>query len=417
MNLKKALGWSLILIGVLPGNYSAYDAKGKPAWIRQLGSSAGDSANGVAADRDGNIFIAGETGGANAGESDAFVAKYDANGNRPWIQQLGSDARDSANGVSVDVQGDIYIAGLTFGSMDGTNAGKYDAFIAKYDADGNHLWTKQLGGSLGDYAASVSTDPDGNAYIAGDTFDSLDGVNAGVADAYLAKYDSDGNRLWIRQLGSSAGEVARSISSDNSGHVYIAGQTDGGLDGTNTGESDAFLAKYDTDGNRLWIKQLGSPSVDYATGISAHSNGGVYITGITNGSLEGSNAGGYDAFLARYDADGNRLWVTQLGSDSDDFANGISTDSSGLYIAGNTAGSLDGTNGGGYDAFLARYDSEGKRLWVSQLGSDSDEMAKSVSASSGNVFIAGITKGSLEGTNAGGLDAFLAEYNQSLVPD
>jgi catechol 2,3-dioxygenase-like lactoylglutathione lyase family enzyme len=385
-------------------------------WIKQFGGPLTDSAGGISTDSDGNVYLTGDTedslGGPNAGAADVYLAKYDSSGNRLWIRQLGSSARDSARGVSPDNQGNVYIAGYTSGSLAGPNAGDYDAFLAKYDNAGNHLWTRQLGTASGEYA-TVSADSGGNVYIAGDTHGSLAGPNAGDADAYLAKYDPNGNRLWLKQFGSSAGDAAAGISTDKSGNVYIAGPTDGNVGGTNVGAGDTFIAKYDPAGNRLWIRQLGGPAVDYATGISTDSSGNAYIAGITNGSLDGTNTGGYDVFLARYDPAGNHVWTRQLGSSADDFAKGVSTASLGnAYIAGATAGNLNGTNAGDVDAFLAKYDANGNHLWVKQLGSSSLDAASSITTDgSGSVSVAGETRGSLGGPNAGEVDAFLAKYH------
>src|SRR5262249_41747630 len=136
------------------------------------------------------------------------------------------------------------IVGITKGSLDGTNAGGYDVFLAKYDPAGNHLWTKQLGSSADDFAKGVSTDRLGNAYIAGAKAGNLGGTNAGGVDAFLAKYDAHGNRLWVKQLGTPAADMATCISTDDNGSVFIGGVTGGSLGGPNAGGVDAFVAKY-----------------------------------------------------------------------------------------------------------------------------------------------------------------------------
>src|SRR5262249_45831810 len=159
-------------------------------------------------------------------------------------------------------------------------------------------------------------DGQNDIYIAGDTFGSLGGDNAGLADAYVAKYDPAGNLVWVKQLGKSKSEVAKSITLDDSDDIYIAGQTDSDWDGPSSGESDAFVAKLDADGNMLWAKLMGSDLLDYATGISAGSNG-IYITGMTAGNLDGENRGGLDAFIAKYNVAGQRLWVRQIGGSGD----------------------------------------------------------------------------------------------------
>src|SRR5207247_2073037 len=134
--------------------------------------------------------------------------------------------------------------------------------------------------------------------------------------------------------------------------VYVTGNTQGALSGqTNAGGQDAFVQKYDANGNLLWTKQFGTSALDQATGISGDSSG-LYVTGFTSGALTGSNAGQEDVFLRKYDTSGNVVWTRQFGTNKSDEATAISADSSGVYIAGFTGGTLPGqSNGGGDDSF------------------------------------------------------------------
>ena len=87
-----------------------------------------------------------------------------------WTRQLGTSSNDSSSGVSADGLGNVYISGSTEGSLGGANAGLQDAFVSKYDAAGNFLWTRQLGTTNGDYSYGVSADGLGNVYISGATY-------------------------------------------------------------------------------------------------------------------------------------------------------------------------------------------------------------------------------------------------------
>ena len=104
-------------------------------WVRQLGTSAYDESRAVSADGLGNVYISGVTsgslGGPNAGSNDAFVSKYDASGNFQWTQQLGTSSSEVSFGVSADGLGNIYFSGYTQGSLGGPNAGDSDAFVVK----------------------------------------------------------------------------------------------------------------------------------------------------------------------------------------------------------------------------------------------------------------------------------------------
>ena len=171
----------------------------------------------------------------------------------PWTQQLGTSSSDAALGVATDSAGNVYVAGHTEGGLDGnSNAGGYDFFIVKYDSSGMKQWTKQLGTSSKDYAYGVTTDTSGNVYVAGRTEGGLDGnSSAGDYDLFVVKYNSSGTKQWTKQLGTSSSDYANGVATDSSGNVYVSGLTGGGLDGnSNSGSSDLFVVKYDSDGNK-----------------------------------------------------------------------------------------------------------------------------------------------------------------------
>jgi hypothetical protein len=388
-------------------------------WTSQLGTSADDDSRGVSADGLGNVYVTGFTqgslGGPNAGNEDLFLSKYDDSGALLWTQQLGTSAREESLTVSADGSGNVYIAGFSQGSLGGTNAGNMDAFVAKYDSSGSLLWSRQVGTSTIDDFTGISADGSGNVYLIGDTMGSLAGTNAGLQDVFVSKYNSNGTLLWTEQLGTSANDTSHAISADGLGNVYITGFTSGSLGGTNAGFEDVFISKLDASGTILWTKQLGTSGNDYGRDVSADGLGNVYITGLTNGSLGGTNAGNYDAFIAKYDSSGTLLWTEQLGTSGQDYSYAVSADGSGnVYMSGETAGSLDGTNAGGTDAFVSKYDDSGALLWTKQIGTSGNDTSWGVSADGlGNVYVSGDTAGSLGGVNAGGLDVFLARLNES----
>ena len=391
------------------------------AW--QFGSPGQDAANSITTNSSGNIYIAGETlgslpGNTNVGSQDAYIAKYDSSGNQIWIKQFGTSEDDSAQSVATDNTGNVYITGYTSGSLPGnSSAGSGDAFLAKYDGSGNQTFMKQFGSSGFDSAQGVAIDSSGNVYIAGYTGGTLlGGSSAGGGDAFLTKYDSSGNQTFIKQFGSSGQDSVQSVTTDSSGNVYVTGYTSGNLPGnTKVGIQDAFLAKYDGSGNQTFMKQFGSPGQDYGRSVTTDSSGNVYVTGSTAGSLPGNTkAGSYDAFLAKYDNSGNQTFIKQFGSSEQDYGQGVATDSSGnVYIAGYTSGSLPGNNSAIVDdAFLAKYDSSGNRTFIKQFGSSGSDTVDGVAIdNSSNVYIVGYTDDTLPGnTNSGNGDAFLAKY-------
>ena len=344
-----------------------YDTDGTKQWTRQLGTGSDDRGQGVSVDSSGNAYVTGYTGGGldgntNAGGDDMFLTKYDTDGTKQWTRQLGTGDYDYGQGVSVDSSGNAYVTGYTWGSLDGNiSAGGRDMFLTKHDTDGTKQWTRQLGTGNSDYGMGVSVDSSGNAYVAGYTYGDLDGnTGAGGGDMFLTKYDTDGTKQWTEQLGANGSDAGRGVSVDSSGNAYVTGYTNRGLDGnTHAGDSDMFLTKYDTDGTKQWTRQLGTSGRNHGNGVSVDSSGNAYVAGYTWGGLDGNtSAGGWDMFLTKYDTDGTKQWTEQLGTVDQDIGRGVSVDSSGnAYVTGYTYGDLDGnTNAGSTDMFLTKYE-------------------------------------------------------------
>jgi hypothetical protein len=406
-----ALAATVLSLAALPA------AAQNQLWIRQFGTSAVDHEYAAAPDGSGGVYVGGATlgslGGPSAGGTDAWLARYDSAGNQTWIRQLGTSDEDYAYVAAPDGSGGVYVSGYTTGSLGGPNAGSADAWLAHYDSAGNQLWIRQLGTSVEDYASAAAPDGSGGVYVSGNTTGSLGGPNAGSADAWLAHYDSAGNQLWIRQLGTTGGDSASVAAPDGSGGVYVGGGTTGNLGGSQAGVVDAWLARYDSGGNQVWVRQLGTITIEDAKSAAPDGSGGIYVGGYTLGSLGGPQAGGGDAWLARYDSAGSQLWIRQFGTTGGEGANALAPHGSGgVYVSGGTYGSLGGLNAGSSDAWLARYDSAGNQLWIHQLGTSAGDQALAAAPDgSGGVYVGGHTGGSLGGPFAGGfLDAWLARY-------
>jgi len=228
---------------------------------------------------------------------------------------------------------------------------------------------------------------------------------------------------WTRQFGSSGFEFSTGVSADSSGNSYNVGFTAGVLTSadaqpqSSAGFFDAFVQKRDSAGTEIWTRQFGSAANDFANDISTDSSGNSYVVGGTIGTLSGeTSSGGTDAFVQKRDSAGNIVFTDQFGTSGLDIAQGISADSSGnIYLAGRTGGTLPGqTSAGGFDAFLQKRDSAGNIIWTRQFGTSALDVATEVSVdSSGNSYVVGITQGSLSGPNLGNFDAFVRKYDSA----
>ena len=380
-------------------------------WIRQFGSGGFDRILPVATDASGNVYVAGGVAGAlpgqtSSGGQDAYVRKYDASGTELWTRQFGTSGLDEGAGVFADSSG-VYVVGpVEGGTLPGqTSSGGVDAFIRKYDANGNELWTRQFGTSGGEGANVVFADGS-SVYVVGWANGALPGqTSSGGDDAFIRKYDASGTELWTRQFGSSNTDYGSGVTADASG-VYVGGVTFGALPGqSSSGDLDVFIRKYDASGNELWTQQFGTSAIDSVGGWSVFADSsGVYVGGFTGGTLPGqTNAGDWDAFIRKCSHDGTEQWTRQFGTSGSDTPNGLSADGSSVYVGGQTTGTLPGqTNAGSDDTFVRKFDSNGNGLWTRQFGTTSTDHSVGVSAANSAVYIAVQTLGTFPSQTSAG---------------
>jgi len=285
-------------VGGIDAFVRKYDTDGGILWTRQFGTSSDDYAFAVVASAS-LVYVAGHTRGTFPGEAseggfDAFVREYDTNGSAVWTSQFGTSADDSAVGIAVAPSG-AYVTGVTGGSFPGeTNAGGPDGFLRRYSMNGSVLWTRQFGSPLYDLTNSVATDSSG-AYVAGYTSGS---------DAFLTKYDVDGNLLWIRRFGAW-GPFVSAVALGSSG-IYVAGGVAGTFPGqVNSSSVDVFLGKSDLEGYILSAQQFGRFAIDGANSV-ASAGSRVYVAGYFSGTFPGeTSVGKNDAFVSAFSEPGS----------------------------------------------------------------------------------------------------------------
>lgn len=389
-----------------------YDPYGAYQWAISFGGNGNDKSYDIAVDDSGYIYITGifwqicdfDPGPgvfnlSSNGFNDVFFAKYDSTGALVWAKRIGGIAQDYGRGIAVGNDGFIYLVGdfgeaVDFDANTGTafmsSSGMSDVFITKYSTSGNYVWAKKIGTFHSEHAQDIALDASGNIYISGyftgtTKFDpagaSVDITSTGGSDGFIAKYNNDGNFLWAQTLGGTGDDFAMGLTVDPSGTAFMTGYFVGsasfgsGLPPlVSSGSQDIFIAKYTSTGTPVWAKKVGGTTIDQGWGITLGKQNAVYITGRFNSSVidfdPGSgvqnlySAGGFDAYISKYDSSGNHLWVHGIGSASGDCGYGIAIDTAeNIYLVGqygntistNTSSGIKiNTSNGGSDIFLFR---------------------------------------------------------------
>ena len=219
---------------------------------------------------------------------DAFLAKVSPAGKKTWVKQW---MPSTYGPLACDPQGNTICLARTGKSLDEKPV-KLDGIdrrlaLVKSDPNGKHVWIKQFGFDKSTSIQAIATGEDGSIYLAGNTSSRISEVNRGKQDAMIIKYDADGNRLWTRQIGSVGDDYLYGIYVRD-GIIYVAGTTRGEFESESQNEhkfQNLFAAAYSADGKRLLLKQLHTGSHERAAGLVVDSKGDIYVFGSTNGSF------------------------------------------------------------------------------------------------------------------------------------
>ncbi len=397
------------------------------------------------------------------------IARYDASKTLVIDPQLVyTFLMDSAvaNGIATDSAGNVYTAGVT--SDGGPNDQATSAYVAKMNAAGTAVLWRNDFGSFGnsDAVTAIAVDASGNAYVTGwtnpiccargfPTKNPIQSTPAGGFDAFITKFDTNGQMVYSTLLGGADSDKATGIAVDSLGNLFVSGQTSSSNFPTSKpfqlalrGGSDAFVTVLNPQGSAfIYSTFIGGSGDDAATGIAVDASGNAYVTGFTSSSdfptsnpIQPAPAGGQDAFVFRINAGGSALdYSTYLGGSGHDRGNGIVVDSfRNAYVVGTTnsfnfptLSAFQSALAGATDVFVTKVNSTGTAFVYSTYlgGSDDDIMRPAVTSEnveprgaiavnrSGNAYVAGTTYSSdfpqvrsLQTLTAGG-DAFITEFS------
>jgi len=453
--------------------------------------------NAVSADKNGNIVSTGTTASISAiaskgayqtsfgGTTDAYVTKFSPTGSRLWSTYFGGLLSDCAFAVSVDKSDNIFITGTTNSDSSIATNGSYqsvfnaddDAFVAKFNANGNLLWSTYLGGNSIDMGFGIANDLAGNVYITGSSFSNVAMASngayqtalAGACDIFIAKFTSTGALAWSTYFGGTSFDLGYGICVDAAGNVLITGNTwskngiatpgayQGNMAGLGYnpgvfGGGDAFISKFSAAGNLIWSTYLGGFFKDIGYGITTDAANNIYVTGETYSDSMGtpgtfqiynkandiythSGMTYNNAFITKFTSGGVMDWFTYFGASLGTLGRSIAVSNSGkIYITGYTfcedgIASFDAYQkvfGGVEDAFIAIFTNSGQLDWSTYYGGLNYDIGYGLCLDPfGNMIICGITnstsgiasQGIFQSAKGGGYDAYIAKFKLEFSND
>ncbi len=451
------------------------------SWAKGFTNNSIASVATVVTDDSGNVYSAGffytnlvSLGIANKGSSDILLMKHSATGALKWVKTIASASLETADGIAIDANQNIYIVGRyeattdfdpSTGIANLTPKGGIDIFMAKYTTNGDYVWSKGIGGTGTEAVNKIVVDATGSVYITGlfnATVDfnpgagvaNLSSNGATVYDAFFAKYTTSGNYVWAKSIGSTGEDKGYGIAVDVDNNVYIAGEFQGTADfnpsstATNNltaaGTNDMYYAKYDANGAYVWAKRVGTAS-NYvsARDIKLDADKNIYVVGVfeANTDFDPStnvaivNRGGvFTGFVAKYNSAGNYVWAFGNGGSGSIYHIQMCLDKlKSVYVTGffdNTCdfdpstATANLTSAGNEEMYLAKYDTDGKYKWAKRIGGTGNDQSGGIAVDTlFNVVISGYYSGTVDfdpsaatanlTSVAGTSSAFIARYKQT----
>jgi hypothetical protein len=408
--------------------------------LKNFGGKGGDSFSSVIQTSDEGFVAVGASnsknieGLNNKGGDDSIIIKFDKYGRQVWLNSFGGSNNESFQSV-IELSGGGYVAVGNTSSVDieGFSAfsttSYYDAIIVKYDNNGKQIWARNFGGSASDSFLSVVETSDKYLIVVGNSHSNdVDGLTAfsstEYTDAIMVKYDNLGNKIWAKNFGGSNHETFWSVIETSDNNLLIAGESysddiAGLVPFSPVYSCDGILIKYDTNGKQLWVKNFGGSASDWFYSVIETNNKDIAVAGFShsvdiNGLTALSTTSYSDAIIAKFNSNGDLLWVRNFGGTNHDYFRSITESNDGGLVVVGYSHSTDAPhiNKGDIDAILVKYNSNGDRIGVVSLGDSNNEYFYSVTKTNdGGVVAVGCSNSTNIGfENKGNNDAIIIKY-------
>lgn len=439
-------------------------------WSTYYGGENGDHSSGLAIDSKANPIMTGNTlskffpvttAHTFKGGYDIFLVKFDYQGNRKWATYFGGNQSDYVGGLDVDIADRIYIAGWTWDRAFPVTSGAFqssflggdnDGIIAKFTRDGTLEWSTYAGGDRTEHFYGIAVDKNYNLAIVGwsqslNFPNNLQPISPRVFmdDVVLMSMDENGQYRWATYLGGDSIDAGQAVVYNEKDEILISGYTKSNFFAVtadayqkNSGGSyDAFFAKFDNSGNKIYCSYLGGFDNDYGTGISVDSLKNFVVTGYTSSkdfpvtadAYQSTNKGNIDVFVSKFSDDGRIKYSTLFGGSNDDMGNAVYQDRVGnVIVCGQTYSSnfpvtqnaIQKKLSGSCDAFAFKFSPDFKiQYWSTFYGGNDEDAAYGITTDFyQSIYLTGdtkstdfpITAGAYQNKYAGSIDCFLLKH-------
>ncbi len=303
--------------------------------------------------------VSGDKSEETRGDNDYWIIKVDAEGNIEWDKTYGGSDRDEFSALQQTSDGGYILGGASLSESSGEKSedsrGGFDYWVIKLDAQGNIEWEKTFGGESSDWLRDIIQTSDGGYLLGGTSSSEVSGEKSepsrGENDFWVIKLDADGNKEWDHTYGGDKSDLLAQLQQTNDGGFILGGSSESDISGEksepNWGNDDDFgmgydywIVKIDAEGNKEWDKTFGGLLGDYLSDVIQTENGGYLLGGSSGSSIGGDKSeefrGGEfgDFWVIKTDSNGNKEWDRTYGGTDSDELSSIQQTSDGGYVLG-----------------------------------------------------------------------------------
>lgn len=309
-----------------------------------------------------------------------------------FVRIFGGVGRDdSLQEIALAPDGSVFVGGYTHGpSLLGQPTADLaaDVFVARFGTGGKFQWARLLKGTGDDFLFGLAAGPDNSVYASGYSASPVfEGIpNRGDYDAFIAKFDRDGNRVWVKTLGGTGQDIGQDVAVSPNGDIIVAGTTSSlTFQKLLTDGRDGFLGWFDADGNRKRLKLVQGPNDEFISALTVLGDESVVVAGSTRD--DEAVDPDTDPFLARFSARGREMWQKAPPLAANQWVNDVASTSGGLYLAG-----YEESPGGetSPDVTLTRFGLNGSLSWKQVFVGAKLDLARAIVPADGELLIAGV---------------------------
>lgn len=344
-----------------PAFLAKFDSDGELLWLKPFSADTTTTVSDLAIAADGSIYLVGSSNNPFNRRGGSYLARFDTDGQQQWLKPLTLTYATGAivdmafaNGVAIDSENNVLVSGGHFLGHRRSPTHPHHGVLGKYDTDGKLLWDRDFAVQYDHHVAGLALDDQDYSYVAGATAPQQLGLPTD-ANVYVIKFDREGEEVWSHIIDTRFQNYLNSISVDGAGNVFV---------------THRFLASLDSDGNQRWKIELGCLGGGVASGA-----GRVTVVGGCPADPDDESFRLPNVFVHQYSTDGTLLWEHQFGTSQGDWSRGVAMSEAGdSYVTGYLERSQEDAEAypprsGGRYLFLAKYDPDGQQLWLQTIES------------------------------------------------